>query len=246
MKLAFVIPAYNEEALIGKCLASVVEEIERSGADAEIIVVNNASTDRTGEIAHSFPGVRVVDEPKKGLVNARDAGFNATQAELVANIDSDTIVPAGWLDTVLREFGKDPRLVALSGPYVYYDMSLFNRFLVGMFYGLTYLIYVLNRFVLRVGSVVQGGNFIFKRDAWASVGGYDRSIQFFGEDTDVAVRLSKVGAVKWTFALKMMTSGRRLEKEGVFKTAGTYTLNFFWVTFRGKPATKDYTDIRPD
>ena len=50
----------------------------------------------------------------------------------------------------------------------------------------------------------------------------------------------------FTFALKMNTSGRRLEKEGVFRTAGTYTLNFFWVTFRGKPATKEYTDIRPD
>ena len=62
-KLAFVIPAYNEEALIGKCLESVVAEIARSGADAEIIVVNNASTDRTGEIARSFPTVRVVDEP---------------------------------------------------------------------------------------------------------------------------------------------------------------------------------------
>ncbi|WP_127753392.1 MULTISPECIES: glycosyltransferase family 2 protein [unclassified Devosia] len=244
MKLAFVIPAYNEEALIGKCLESVVAEIARSGADAEIIVVNNASTDRTGEIARSFPTVRVVDEPKKGLVNARDAGFNATNAELIANIDSDTMVPEGWIDTVLREFGKDPKLVCLSGPYIYYDMSWFNRALVNAFYGLTYLIYIVNRFILRVGSVVQGGNFVFKRAAWAQVGGYDRSIQFFGEDTDVAVRLSKVGGVKWTFALKMKTSGRRLEKEGVFRTAGTYTLNFFWVTFRGKPVTKDYNDIR--
>lgn len=247
MKLAFVIPAYNEEALIGKCLESVVAEIARAGADAEIFVVNNASTDRTGEIARSFPTVRVIDEPKKGLVNARDAGFAATEGfELVANIDSDTIVPAGWLDTVFAEFARDRRLVCLSGPYVYYDMSVGNRFLVNMFYGLTWLIYVLNRYILRVGSVVQGGNFIFKREAWQRVGGYDRSIEFFGEDTDVAVRLSKVGAVKWTFGLKMMTSGRRLEKEGVFRTAGTYTLNFFWVTFRGKPATKAYTDIRPD
>jgi len=186
----------------------------------------------------------VVDEPKKGLVNARDAGFNATNAELIANIDSDTMVPEGWIDTVLREFGKDPKLVCLSGPYIYYDMSWYNRALVNAFYGLTYLIYIVNRFILRVGSVVQGGNFVFKRAAWAQVGGYDRSIQFFGEDTDVAVRLSKVGGVKWTFALKMKTSGRRLEKEGVFRTAGTYTLNFFWVTFRGKPATKDYNDIR--
>ena len=247
MKLAFVIPAYNEEALIGKCLESVVAEIARAGADAQIIVVNNASTDRTGEIARRFPSVQVVDEPKKGLVNARDAGFAATEGfDLVANIDSDTIVPAGWLDTVFAEFARDPKLVCLSGPYVYYDMSVGNRLLVNMFYGLTWLIYVLNRYILRVGSVVQGGNFIFKREAWQRVGGYDRSIEFFGEDTDVAVRLSKVGAVKWTFGLKMMTSGRRLEKEGVFRTAGTYTLNFFWVTFRGKPATKAYTDIRPD
>ena len=247
MKLAFVIPAYNEEALIGKCLESVVAEVARSRVDASIIVVNNASTDRTGEIARSFPSVQVVDEPKKGLVNARDAGFAATEGfDLVANIDSDTIVPAGWLDTVRREFDRDPRLVCLSGPYVYYDMSLWSRFLVNLFYGLTYLIYVLNRFILRVGSVVQGGNFVFKRDAWQQVGGYDRTIEFFGEDTDVAVRLSKIGGVKFTFALKMKTSGRRLEKEGVFRTAGTYTLNFFWVTFRGKPATKEYTDIRPD
>ena len=121
-----------------------------------------------------------------------------------------------------------------------------HRALIAAFYGLTYLIYLLNRFVLRVGSVVQGGNFVFKRDAWVKVGGYDRSIEFFGEDTDVAVRLSRVGGVKWTYALKMKTSGRRLEKEGVFQTAATYTLNFFWVTFRGKPATMEYKDVRKD
>jgi len=246
MKLTFVIPAYNEEALIGKCLESVVAEVARSGRPAGIIVVNNASVDRTGEIARSFPGVEVVDEPKKGLVNARDAGFAASAGyDLVANIDADTLVPEGWLDTVYSEFERDSGLVCLSGPYVYYDLSGWNRFLVEAFYVLTKLIYLMNRYVLRVGSVVQGGNFVFKRQAWADVGGYDRSIEFFGEDTDVAVRLSKIGGVKWTFKLKMKTSGRRLEKEGVFKTAATYTLNFFWVTFRGKPATKDYTDIRP-
>jgi len=99
--------------------------------------------------------------------------------------------------------------------------------------------------VLKVGSVIQGGNFVFTRTAWTKAGGYDRTIAFYGEDTDVAVRLSKVGKVKWTFALPMLTSGRRLEKEGVFKTAGTYVLNYFWVTFRGKPKTTEYTDIRP-
>src|SRR6185312_4453786 len=244
-RLSFVIPAHNEEALVGPCIESVLEEIQRSGVDAEVVVVNNASIDRTGEIARGYAGVKVVDEPKKGLVNARHAGFENSTGELVANIDSDTIVPPGWLTTVVEAFAADPKLVCISGPYVYYDMSLWNRVLIRLFYYLTWLIYVLNHYILRVGSVVQGGNFVFTRAAWLKAGGFDRSIAFFGEDTDVAVRLSKVGKVKFTFRLPMKTSGRRLEREGVFKTAGTYTLNFFWVTFRGKPVTKEYTDNRP-
>jgi len=165
MKLAFVIPAYNEEALIGKCVESVLAEVKRSGRDCEIVVVNNNSTDRTAEIA-AAAGARVVDEKQKGIVSARDAGFHATTAELVANIDGDTMVTPGWLDIVFDEFEKDPRLVCLSGPYVYYDLNPWQRFLTGAFYGLTTLIYWLNRYVLRVGSVVQGGNFVLKRDAW--------------------------------------------------------------------------------
>ena len=246
MELAFVIPAYNEEALIGKCLESVLAEVKRSGRSIDIVVVNNASTDRTRDVASGYPGVRVVDELEKGLVAARDGGLKVTTAELVANIDADTLVPPGWLDMVFDAFERDPKLVALSGPYVYYDLGWWNQFLIKSFYGLTYLIYLLNRFVLRVGSVVQGGNFVFRRSAWLKVGGYNRAIKFYGEDTDVAVRLSKVGAVKWTFRLKMLTSGRRLAKEGVFRTAGTYTLNFLWVTFRGKPVTTTHSDIRPD
>ena len=246
MQLAFVIPAYNEQALIGKCVESVLAEIKRSGrTDVDVVVVNNNSTDRTAEIAGSYAGVRVVDEKQKGLVSARDGGFRATTAELVANIDADTLVPPGWLDTVFTEFEKDPTLVCLSGPYIYYDLSVWNRFLIILFYGLTKLIYWLNRYILRVGSVVQGGNFVLKRDAWITAGGFNREIKFYGEATDVAVRLSKVGGVKFTLRLKMLTSGRRLAEEGVFRTALTYTLNFFWVTFAGKPATKEHTDIRP-
>src|SRR3954471_6652813 len=138
MQLAFVIPAYNEEALIGKCVESVLAEIKRSGrTDIDVVVVNNNSTDRTAEVAGSYAGVRVVDEKQKGLVSARDGGFQATTAELVANIDGDTIVPAGWLDTVFREFENDEKLVCLSGPYVYYDLGRWDRFLVSMFYALT-------------------------------------------------------------------------------------------------------------
>ncbi len=246
MDLAFVIPAYNEEVLIGKCLQSVLDEVKRSGAEVEIIVVNNASTDNTKKIAQSFDGVTVVDETKKGLVHARHAGYEACTAELVANIDADTQLPEGWITTVLTSFEKRPDLVALSGPYIYHDMAWHKRALVRGFYYFAFVLYLLNRFVFRVGSMIQGGNFVIRRTAWNKAGGFDRTIAFYGEDTDVAMRLHKIGPVRWTFKLPMFTSGRRLEEEGVFQTAGTYTLNYLWVTLRGKPYTKDYNDIRPD
>lgn len=245
MRLVFVIPAYNEEAMIGQCLDAVVAEIKRSGHPADVIVVDNASTDRTNEIASSYAGVTVVKEANKGLVHARAAGF-ATSAgyDLVANIDADTMVPAGWLTTVFDEFEKQPDLVCVSGPYHYYDLKRSQLALVEVFYWFTYLTYIVNRFVLRVGSVIHGGNFVFRRWAWEQAGGYDRTIAFYGEDTDVAVRLSKIGPVKWTHKLRMNTSGRRIEKEGILKTGMVYARNFFSMTFRGKPATVDYQDIR--
>src|ERR1700737_214216 len=56
--LSVIIPARNEEACLGDCLRSLVAQ---SGVVFEIIVVDDHSTDRTREIAQSFPGVRVID-----------------------------------------------------------------------------------------------------------------------------------------------------------------------------------------
>jgi len=73
MVLSFVVPAFNEEAYIGDCLESILQQTKQIQDSIEIIVVNNASTDRTREVALSYPGVRVVDEPRKGLTFARQA-----------------------------------------------------------------------------------------------------------------------------------------------------------------------------
>lgn len=243
MKLSFVIPAYNEEMRIGACLESVLKEI--AGKEGiEVIVVNNASKDRTKEIAQGFPGVRVVDEPQKGLVKARQAGYRASTGELIANVDSDTIVPRGWLTKVLAEFDKNQHLVALSGPFIYYDLSWFQRLLVKIFYSFGYISFLVYHHIFHIGAMLQGGNFILRRSALEKIGGFDTSIDFYGEDTDIAKRISKVGRVQWTFRLPMYTSGRRLKEEGILKMGFTYALNFLTVTFRGKPHTKEYRDIR--
>ncbi len=201
MKLSVVIPAYNEEKFIGECLNSILHEIRGKNYDLEIIAVNNASTDRTREIILSFPEVKLVDEPNKGLVKARRAGFMASRGELVANIDADTRMTAGWFDKVFEEFAKNPKLVALSGPHIFYDLSKKARVGVQLFYYLGFISYLINRYVFKVGGMLQGGNFVVKRTALEQIGGFNPEFDIWGEDTDLARRLIKAGEVKFTFDL---------------------------------------------
>jgi len=244
MRLSFVVPAYNEEAYLPACLESVLAQTRELGDAVEIIVVNNASTDRTREVALGYPGVRVVDEPQKGLTFARQAGFAASTGELIANVDSDSRLTPGWVQTVLKEFAAEPKLVSLSGPFIYYDMSPSQRFSVQIFYLIAYLVYALNRYILRAGSMVQGGNFVLRRAALEKIGGFNTAIAFYGEDTDIARRMNQVGEVKFTFDLKMFSSARRLKKEGTLRIALRYSINYFWTIFGKTPYTKVYTDIR--
>ena len=146
----------------------------------------------------------------------------------------------------MNNFAKDKNLVALSGPYFYYDLSMFENLLVKIFYFFGWLIYLFTHFVLNKGAMLQGGNFVLRRDAWDRAGGFDTTIAFYGEDTDVARRVSKQGRVLWTWNLPMYTSGRRLRKEGIVRTGFTYALNFFSTSITGRPATNKYSDIRID
>jgi cellulose synthase/poly-beta-1,6-N-acetylglucosamine synthase-like glycosyltransferase len=244
IQISFVVPAYNEEERLARSLAAIVGEIRRTGCRAQLVVVNNASTDNTRAIAAGFPEVTVVDEPVKGLVQARRAGFEAATGELIANVDADTIVTDGWLGRVLHEFQRDPRLVALSGPYIYYDVPKRTRAAVRAFYVVGFGFYLLNRFVLRVGSLLQGGNFVVRRAAMEQIGGYNPVFSFYGEDTDLARRLHAVGAVKFTFDLPALSSGRRLLTEGLLTIGLRYSMNFVWATFFHRPFTERWIDIR--
>jgi len=250
MKISFVVPAYNEQALLTRSLTAIRDEILRAGQvlgqDAEIIVVNNASTDRTQEVAEAVEGVKVVNEPRKGLVQARWCGFEASSGTLIANIDADTIIPPGWLTEVIKQFDANKNLVGLSGPYIYYGVPRRVNLVVGAYYRMAFSVYWFNRFILNVGSMLQGGNFIVSREAMLKLGSPSERFSFYGEDTDMARRLSKVGGVKFTFRLPAQSSGRRLVGEGVFTIGLRYSMNFFWATFRQKPFTDTWQDIREE
>lgn len=86
MKVAAVIPAYNEESRI----RPVLEAVTRAKLPAEVIVVNDGSTDRTAEVAAQVEGVRVLNLPKnRGKGAAMAAGVKATNADVIVFIDAD-------------------------------------------------------------------------------------------------------------------------------------------------------------
>jgi glycosyltransferase involved in cell wall biosynthesis len=258
MRLSFVVPAYNEEAYLPACLESILHQINPANTNlpataCEIIVVNNASTDRTREVALRYPGVTVVDEPRKGLTFARQAGFAASTGDLIANVDADSRLTPGWVAKVLTTFAEAATaakpetqrpLAAFSGPLVYYDLTSQQRRLVHIFYMTAWTTYAINRYILRVGSMVQGGNFVVSRASLEAIGGFNTAISFYGEDTDIARRLNDVGEVRFTFDLKMSSSARRLKSEGMLTMAARYSINYLWTTFFKRPFTKTYVDIR--
>jgi glycosyltransferase involved in cell wall biosynthesis len=243
MKISFVIPAYNEEAYIPLCLDALIKEIG-TRTDCEIIVVDNNSVDKTREVAEGYKQVKVISESRKGANSAREAGFLISTGELVAFLDADTEVTPGWIARAEREFNHDKNLVCLSGPFIYYDLPPGIQALVKLFYGISYLVYIVNNFILRNTSVIQGGSEIVRRDALEKAGGHNVSLTFYGDDADLAQRLSRVGKVKFSFGFPIRSSGRRLAKEGTFTMGLRYTLNYFWITFFHKPFTTTSRIIR--
>ncbi|KKU64720.1 MAG: Glycosyltransferase [Candidatus Amesbacteria bacterium GW2011_GWA1_47_16] len=92
--LSVVIPAYNEEANIAACLTNVSSVLKKLKLDSEIILVDDGSKDRTGEIAKSFinkiPGLKVVvNHPNRGYGGSLRAGFDAATGEFIAFVPAD-------------------------------------------------------------------------------------------------------------------------------------------------------------
>lgn len=246
MKISFVIPAHNEEGAIGDCVSSIFEEINKNaGVDAEVIVVDNASSDKTGEVAR-LHGAKVVNESHKGIVWARAAGLREAQGEIIANIDADNRMIGGWLRKVLDAFEKNPQMVCFSGPLAYRDISPWALVVTESFYGLGMLIVRLAHLFGARGAIVQGGNFVFRKEAMLRAGGYDTTVEFYGEDTAVAMKLAPLGDVVFSSSIPISSSGRRMVAEGVFATGFKYAINFVWVTIFKRPFHKHSTDIRPE
>jgi cellulose synthase/poly-beta-1,6-N-acetylglucosamine synthase-like glycosyltransferase len=232
--ISFVIPCYNEQFYIAYCIQSIKKEA--ASIPHEIIVVDNNCTDHTALIA-KHEGAIVVSEKQKGVVFARQKGYEIAQYDLIANIDADSRLCEGWIDTALGNINRVD-VVAVTGPLVYDDVSKRLNFVIKLYY---YLAWFSNSYI---GVFLQGGNALIKKSALDKVNGYDTSIAFYGEDTMTAKRLQEFGKIKFAMKLKLHSSPRRLKDQGVLKTTWLYLSNYFSVTFKNKSTTNDYKDFR--
>ncbi len=231
-EFSFVIPAYNEEKRIGGCIASISAEIEREGCAAEIIVVNNASTDGTAATALSYRNVRVEEEPLKGLTRARQKGLLSARGDFVAYLDADSRIGPGWIGVVRKDF-ISADVVSVSGAPRYYDLTGLKKCSAEM----GWLLAAPPAYWIA-GYMIWGGSFVVRKRALHAAGGFDTSIVFYGEDTDIAKRLRRVGKTVFHFRFPVTTSGRRLAKRGLLATYCIYGLNFVWEAVFQKPFTK--------
>lgn len=236
MDVTLIIPAHNEEGFIGACLDSV--EQHARGFFKEVIVVDNASTDKTADVARAR-GARVIREEKKGLTRARQAGFEAATGEWVACIDADCRLSPTWVEVARRYLAAYEDAVSLSGPVRYYDGPRILRLVIVL---AEWVALPLTSYMTRY--LIIGGNFIAKRVAIEQVGGFDRSIAFFGEDADIARRLEKIGRVAFHMDFYVLTSMRRFQSDGFLRTVTNYVLNYLWHVFFKRSYTTVYTDVR--
>ncbi|MDS1113881.1 glycosyltransferase family 2 protein [Gordonia westfalica] len=105
MKLSVVVPAHNEERELAACLDHLLAQ---SLPIDEIIVVDNDSNDRTGEVAgeyaRRFATVRLLTEKRRGVARARDRGFDSATGDVIGRVDADARARRDWSSVVMRFF----------------------------------------------------------------------------------------------------------------------------------------------
>lgn len=112
MTFSVVIPAYNEENLLPRCLESLKQQ-KFPKDKFEIIVVDNNSKDKTARLAKKF-GAKVLFESKKGIAYARQKGAQNAKGDVIVSVDADCELPPDFLKKIAKRF-SDKNVVGLCG-----------------------------------------------------------------------------------------------------------------------------------
>ncbi len=178
MTISVVVPAHDEQRLLGRGLAAIAAAGERARQPVEVIVVANRCTDRTAEIA-AGAGAVVVESDARCLSAVRNAGIGAATGERIVTIDADSqMSPFALADAI--------RLLDGGGVVGGGTLVVPERWSAGI--GASYALVA----AMTAVSRLSGGMFWAERRDVEAVGGFDEGV-LVGEDLDFARRLRRHG-----------------------------------------------------
>lgn len=180
--VSVIIPVRNDARRLAVCLQSLAES-DYSADRVEVIVVDNGSTDDSVEVAKAA-GAKVLVCPGLRVGALRNRGAEIAQGEILALVDSDHEVPAGWLSAGVQELVDDPELHMVGAPYLPPPNGTWVQ-----------RIWALHRLrnAQRGDTVwLASGNLFLRKHDFDRIEGFDESL-VAAEDVDLCVRLKEAG-----------------------------------------------------
>lgn len=203
---SIILPAHNEEALIGKSVDSARAAADALGEPYEIIVVNDASTDRTVDIAREH-GARVIDVERRQIGAVRNEGAKAALGKFFVFMDADTWMPPEMLQAVKR--AVDSGAIG-GGAAVEFDGVVpgYAKF------GMSLLVPIFR------WTRTAAGCFMFaQREAFNAAGGFDERY-FASEEVHFSKAMKKQGRFV-VLREKVTSSGRKVRQYKLRQLLGT-------------------------
>ena len=205
MKVSVIVPCFNAAPTLGLCLTSLLEQ---SLSAHEIIVVDDASSDLSVEVAEGFGASLHQRSENGGAAAARAEGASRATGEVLAFIDADCVAPEDWLQKIVDSFCQDPELGGVGGRYTHEcDGSWLGS-----------LCAVEESYVHEVFSrhpdqaTPPGGNCAYRKSVWDE-GRSQRELSFFagmgsGEDSLVGHELRQIARLRFTPELEVRHHSR--------------------------------------
>lgn len=203
-RVSVVIPTLDDTAALAVSLPLVAAQ-----SPFEVVVVDNSPEGTTDPALHALVarhGARLVREAAPGVSAASFAGYDAARGEVIARVDADTHVPAGWVAAVARRFADDPELHAVTGPGTFYDVDgwrarvLARTYRAALFWGLH----------AAMGTTpLWGSNMAMRASAWRAISPLvERGDPALHDDLEVAFRLGPLARVDFDRDLVVAVEAR--------------------------------------
>ncbi len=214
--ITVLIPAYNEEKLILNCLESLTQQVP---APDEVLVVDNASTDRTAELvtgfieAHPQHNVRMIYEAEKGCHKARDTGWREAQGDVIVHVDADETFPAGWMAEIHKQLAKSDDAVGALGGTIRFENAPFVIWLTQVLYNVFYPRAIR---LFEGYPYLCGGMTICKREVLEKMDGYRQKPDDQLDDYYLSTQAHKLGyKLRYVPSIYAIHSLRRYESLGL-------------------------------